>query len=759
MKRSLALSTVLIAILMVFPSAADNEFRVTRLGENAALFQFGREATLNTIVLASRRGLVVVDTGLLPSRGAALRSAIEREFKRRDFAYVINTHAHFDHSNGNQAFADVPIVGHENAAREMSRWFQNPAAVETFLQSRAGFQKELEAELKAATPGSRDEIRVREQMARNAVLMDDFRQGRFVLTKPTVSFSDRLTLDLGDLTLNLIYFGRAHIESDILVHIPELRLLAVGDLYSNDWFPGFANPEADVPRWFEALDGLPGGLQAVERVIGGHGEPMSGNELRAQVAYLRGIWEGVAAARRDGLTLAATKERLPFDEKSPYLSGLRRMGRTGQGPDRHLLNIEGAWRLQSESAARALESLIASRGLEAGVAEYHKSIAGNGRYSVAEDEFNALGYRYLRNGQITNAVAVLEINAEAFPGSWNVWDSLAEAHLAQDDRDKAEEFYKKSVELNPGNQNGKNQLNLIQGHRLDVADETKETVRFKAGAQTGLKGPYLGQKPPGSRPEVFAPGIVSSAKAIEFGITFSPDGREMYFTRRLEGGENTIMVSRWEKDGWTAPGEAAFAKGFPSNEPYITPDGRKLYFGCNRTRPGADRAEYAIWVVERTASGAWGEPRYHGPGMFVSAARNGNLYMTDVSGIVGRDRPVVVYPWTGDRYAAPQRLGGGVNSPVVADHAFIAPDESYVLFDSPVRPGGQGGYGDLYICFHNPDGSWGEALNLGDDVNTPATNFGPTVTPDGKYIFYCTRLDIYWVSTKVIDDLRPKGDQ
>jgi glyoxylase-like metal-dependent hydrolase (beta-lactamase superfamily II) len=751
MKKILAFSSVLMGVLMVFLLAADDEFRVTRLGEKAALFQIGRESTINVIVLASRRGLVVIDTGILPSRGAALRSAIEREFGRSDFAYIINTHSHFDHTDGNQAFADVPIVGHQNAVREMNRSLGSPAAVEAFLRSRAGYQSALENELKTATFASRDETRIREQLARNGALIDDFRQGRFILTRPTVLFSDRLTLDLGDLTLNLIYFGRAHTESDILIHVPELRLLVVGDLFQKDWLPTFSNPRADVPRWFEVLYGLPAGLQAVERAVGGHSEPMSGDDLRAKVVYLRDVWEGVAAARRDGLTLAVAKERLPFDNKNPALAGLIR---TWQGQDFHLANIEAAWRMQSESTAQALESLIASRGLEAGVAEYRKTIVGDERYSVAEDELNALGYRYLQNGRTAEAIAVFEINAEAFPRSWNVWDSLAEAHLSRDDQDKAEEFYRKSIALNPDNQNGRNQLSIIRGNRLDLAGETKETLRFDAGARTGLQGPYLGQKPPGSRPEIFAPGIVSSAKAVEFGVTFTPDGREMYFTKRKDGGRNTIMVSRWEKDGWTAPQEAAFAKGFPSNEPYITPDGRKLYYGCNRTMPGTDRAEYAIWVVERTAEGAWGAPRYHGPGMFVSAARNGNLYMTDVTRLVSPDRPVVVYPWTGDRYGAPQRLGGGVNSPVVADHAFVAPDESYIIFDSPVRPGGQGGYGDLYVCFKKPDGAWGEALNLGDAVNTPATNFGPTVTPDGKYIFYCTRRDIYWVSARIIDELR-----
>ncbi len=734
--------------------ADEGEFQVTRLGEKAALFQIGQADPTNIIALASRRGLVVIDTGVLPSRGADLRSSIEREFKRKDFAYVINTHAHFDHTDGNQAFADVPIVAHRNASREMTRWYQSPAAVAAFLQSREAYQKELEIELKTAAAGSRDEIRIREQTAENAALMDDFRKGRLILTKPTVLFHDRLTIDLGDLTLDLFDYGRAHTESDILVHVPELRLLMVGDLFFKTWLPYLSGQQIDVPRWFQALDSLPGGLRAVERVIGGHGEPMSGDELRAQVDYLREIWDGVTAARRDGLTLAATKERLPFEKKYPALTGLVR---TWQGQDFHRANIEAAWRLQADSAARALESLIASRGLEAAVAEYRKSIAGNERYNVAENELNALGYKYFQSGRTAEAVAVFEINAEAFPRSWNVWDSLAEAYLSRNDEEKAEEFYKKSVELNPENQNGKTQLSLIRGNRLELAGETKEILRFGAGARTGLLGPYLGQKPPGRRPEVFAPGIVSSAKAIEFGAAFSPDGREMYFTRRIDGGQNTIMVSRWEKDGWTAPEEAAFNKGFPSNEPYITPDGSKLYYGCNRARPGADRAEYAIWVVERTAGGAWGEPRYHGPGMFVSAARNGNLYMTDITRLASPDRPVVIYPWTGDRFGAPQRLGGGVNSPVVADHAFVAPDESYILFDSPVRPGGQGGYGDLYVCFRGRDGAWGEAYNLGDMINTPATNFGPMVTPDGKFIFYCTCRDIYWVSAEILTVLKAKA--
>jgi ankyrin repeat protein/Tol biopolymer transport system component len=422
-----------------------------------------------------------------------------------------------------------------------------------------------------------------------------------------------------------------------------------------------------------------------------------------------------------------------------------------------------------ESAAQALDSLITERGPEAAAAEYRKTVAGNARYLVVEREFITLGYRYLQSGRIREAMAVFEIATQALPDAWNTWDSLGEAYLlatwnpefakvADDLRAKAEASYAKSVALNPQNDNGRMALSRLRGAKLDAANETKATLRFAPGAQTHLNGPYLGQRAPGLRPELFAPGIVSAAGHFEFGITFSPDGKQVYFTQRRGEERNVLMVSRLEKDGWTAPEEAAFAEGHPAGEPHVTPDGRKLYFGSSRPRPGTEQAPSpgSIWVVERIGDGGWSEARYFGPGMYVSVARSGNLYMTDVGRLTGDGPPsAVVQRWTGTQYAAPQRLGGGVNSPAVADHSFISPDESYILFDS-TRPGGQGGEGDLYVCFRRPDGSWSEAMNLGGAVNTPGTTFCPSVSPDGKYIFYTANRDIYWVSAEILEPLRAR---
>ena len=221
MRKSLMASLAAFAAFLGPALWAEAEFQVIRLGEKAAVFQIGRESGTNVVVLASRRGLVVIDTGVLPSRAEALRSAIAKEFNRTDFAYVINTHPHFDHVDGNRAFSETPIVAHQNSIRQMRQWYGSPAGIDAFLRTRSEWKTELEARLKKEAAGSPDEARAREQMAENDALMDDFRNGRFSLSLPGLTFNDRLTLRLDDLTLNLIYFGRAHTESDILVHVPE----------------------------------------------------------------------------------------------------------------------------------------------------------------------------------------------------------------------------------------------------------------------------------------------------------------------------------------------------------------------------------------------------------------------------------------------------------------------------------------------------------------------------------------------------------
>lgn len=268
-----------------------------------------------------------------------------------------------------------------------------------------------------------------------------------------------------------------------------------------------------------------------------------------------------------------------------------------------------------------------------------------------------------------------------------------------------------------------------------------------------LKGPYLGQKPPGMIPEIFAPGIVSTAKGWEAAVSFSPDGKEFYYSRRetLDGGENRIFFMELKDGGWTKPALAPFARDVVEYEAFITPDGKRVFFHSDRPGPPDDDARGKIWYSER-GPGGWGEPRYlttrinKGWIMFVTAAANNALYF---NAIYDRKFGICRSVFTGGEYQEPEYLNLEAGSPRGA-HPFIARDESYLIFDA--QPEGPG-KSHLYISFKK-DGKWTRAVRFGPSINATFTECIANVSPDGKYLFFGRNNDIYWVDARVIEDLR-----
>ena len=251
-----------------------------------------------------------------------------------------------------------------------------------------------------------------------------------------------------------------------------------------------------------------------------------------------------------------------------------------------------------------------------------------------------------------------------------------------------------------------------------------------------LAGPYLGQKPPGTTPEIFAPGIVSTPDDREFCASFSPDGTEFYFNRGM-----TVLVCRWEKEGWTAPEPASFNGSYRNHEAHLAFDNARMFFGSSRPPQG-----YGIWLTERTADG-WSQPRKIWDGMYATSSKGGNIYFgveaPSPAGFV-RTRPV------DGRYEEPvrQAVGFGDSRPAETSffHPAIAPDEAYIVFDDN---------SGLYVSFRGADGSWGNAVSLGDILKERAAVI-PSVSPDGEYLFFAAHDDLYWVSTRILEKLRPK---
>lgn len=286
-------------------------------------------------------------------------------------------------------------------------------------------------------------------------------------------------------------------------------------------------------------------------------------------------------------------------------------------------------------------------------------------------------------------------------------------------------------------------------------------------ATAPLRGPWLGQREPGLRPEIFAPGLISTPGRREGGAAFSADGRSFFFTfGGADGTFATHVMRRQDDDAWNEPARASFANEGNTGETFISPSGGQLYFASSRP-PGSPPWNNRIWVTEREGDD-WGSPRHVDLGIatntgvfFPTVSRSGILYVgsqAEKSGLPNLGKSDIYFA---DTKAAgklvPQNIGAPINSPYEEWDPCIAPDESYLLFESD-RPGGQGGI-DIWVSFRQPDGRWGEPVNLGADVNGPGVDVAARMTPDGRFLFFerpsPTEQDIWWVSAEVIHRLKP----
>ena len=113
-------------------------------------------------------------------------------------------------------------------------------------------------------------------------------------------------------------------------------------------------------------------------------------------------------------------------------------------------------------------------------------------------------------------------------------------------------------------------------------------------------------------------------------------------------------------------------------------------------------------------------------------------------------------PWKGGRWGEPVNLGPTLNTAHHEWDTYIAPDESYMVYCSTM-PGGLG-EDDLYVTFRNPDGSWGQPVHMGAEINTAKSENRPYVSPDGRFLFYTSTIrgnrDIYWADARIIQSLR-----
>jgi len=249
----------------------DSLIKINKISERIMVVGLASDAVT---AINTDDGIVIIDAGISYSLTVKYRTIIENEFKNKNFAYLINTHAHHDHTNGNLVFREAKIIGHENCLIEFTERAKNPNMLKkNMLNAVEGYSKKLNS----LQPKTDEWNHAYSQKLRYQFAYDDMLSGNYETTIES-TFNNELNFVAGDLNFNLIYFGKAHTTSDIIIHIPELKLLMTGDLFSSYGRPSISDDKIDN-RCTEIVKILKDKIDNIEKIISGHGQVLTKEDL------------------------------------------------------------------------------------------------------------------------------------------------------------------------------------------------------------------------------------------------------------------------------------------------------------------------------------------------------------------------------------------------------------------------------------------------------------------------------------------------
>lgn len=237
-------------------------------------------------------------------------------------------------------------------------------------------------------------------------------------------------------------------------------------------------------------------------------------------------------------------------------------------------------------------------------------------------------------------------------------------------------------------------------------------------------------------PTIFFDGTVST-HIDKFNTSFSPDGNTIFYSAASQKfGLTSITYQTFDGGQFQEPEFVPFA----SHEHFaadvqISPDGTKMFFATNQNyegKPEAYRQDFHIWVSENEG-GVWQTPApldstvNSGAGnkFYPVPTESGNLYFKSGDFLYYARFENGAYR---EGVRLPDNLDGVVD-------AYFARDESYMV---GVIVDGEDGYGnsDLYISYNLGENTWSDPKNLGSEINSSGIDGSPSVTPDGKYLFF-----------------------
>jgi glyoxylase-like metal-dependent hydrolase (beta-lactamase superfamily II) len=287
-------------LLPITCRAAEDLFDIKPMADGvyAAIAKPAYKVNCNAAIIILGDGVLIVDTHSKPSAARALIEQIKK-LTPKPVKYVVNTHFHWDHYQGNEAYpsswpAGVEIISSEATRQNIERIgiprIKNE--IVTMPQEIANLKKDLEKATGAEQRKTiEDNIRQAETYFSELKLIQ--------VTLPTMTFDRSLILRRGSRTVEILWLGRAHTDGDVFVFLPNEKVLVTGDAL-HGWTPFMG--DSYPYEWIKTLD-------AAEKldfnlVLGGHGDVMHG-KLRFELwkQYFQDLMDRTAAAYAEGATL------------------------------------------------------------------------------------------------------------------------------------------------------------------------------------------------------------------------------------------------------------------------------------------------------------------------------------------------------------------------------------------------------------------------------------------------------------------------
>jgi len=279
------------AVVNVFKSFGD-DLEVVRPCEGVLVLQGGCWFETMTVIDTGKT-LVVVDTYASYKLAEKALVQIEKIFNK-PVSHVINTHYHWDHTFGNQAFKNAVIIGHKFCLEDMKAEYSDPA-------------NRLKV-IKKALDSMENNKKCRTFLQQ---VYEELKEG-FILTLPTLLVDNEYTLEVGNLTFKLYHVPGLHTRSNLTIYVPELGLVFTRRNFHQKYLPTL-EAGVDMDKLIHSLEDMLSYKKPIKFIMPGHGDPLPTPDLTVPTAYFKRLWQVVKEAKKQGKSMAEAEEMFKTD--------------------------------------------------------------------------------------------------------------------------------------------------------------------------------------------------------------------------------------------------------------------------------------------------------------------------------------------------------------------------------------------------------------------------------------------------------------